>query len=154
VRVERVAARATFPLRQRVLRPHQTVDDLAQSGDDDPDSGHFAAIDAAGEIVGTASVYREPPPWSPGATEAWRLRGMATAEGQRSQGIGGDVLAAVIAHVRSAGGGVLWCNARVPAVTFYRRAGFVTRGQPWDEPAIGPHVAMYRTVDAIPEAAR
>jgi len=28
----------------------------------------------------------------------------------------------------------------------YERAGFVTRGEPWDDPEIGPHVAMWRTV--------
>jgi predicted GNAT family N-acyltransferase len=75
---------------------------------------------------------------------------MATAEGRRSQGIGQAVLAAAIAHVCSSGGGLLWCNARVPAVTFYRRAGFTTRGEPWDEPDIGPHVVMYRVVATTP----
>ena len=67
---------------------------------------------------------------------------MATAEDRRSRGLGGAVLAAAITHVRDHGGGWLWCNARLPAVAFYRRAGLVTRGDRWEEPLIGPHIAM------------
>jgi predicted GNAT family N-acyltransferase len=44
--------------------------------------------------------------------------------------------------VRERGGGLLWCNARVPAVAFYERAGFNTRGEVWNDPQIGPHIAM------------
>ena len=72
---------------------------------------------------------------------------MATAEGRRNQGIGTALLAEVIGHVRDRGGGLLWCNARMPALSFYRRAGFATRGEPWVDPDIGPHVAIERTVD-------
>ena len=97
-------------------------------------------------VKGTASVRREAPPWAPDQSDAWRLRGMATSEGHRGRGIGGEVLAAVIAHVAGHSGGLLWCNARLPAVDFYRRAGFETRGEAWEEPDIGPHVAMARVV--------
>jgi GNAT superfamily N-acetyltransferase len=147
VRVERVAPAVTFPLRQRVLRPHQTVEQMALPGDEAPDSAHFAAVETEGSpdsrvVVGTASVRREAPPWPTAGGPAWRLRGMATAEGRRGEGIGADVLAAVIEHVRAHGGGLLWCNARLPAVEFYRRAGLVTRGESWVEPIIGPHIAM------------
>jgi GNAT superfamily N-acetyltransferase len=142
VRVAQVAAKVTFALRQQVLRPHETVAQMALSGDDHPDAGHFAARAADGSVVGTATVRREAPPWAADAPDAWRLRGMATAEGWRGYGIGGRILAAIVDHVSSRGGGLLWCNARVPAVAFYRRAGLETRGEEWDEPHIGPHVAM------------
>jgi GNAT superfamily N-acetyltransferase len=141
VRIEPVAAALTFPLRQQVLRPHETVEQMALPGDDAGDSAHLAAYDGV-DIVGTASVRREAPPWPTDGGPTWRLRGMATADGRRGQGIGGAVLAAVFDHVRAHGGGLLWCNARIPAVPFYRRAGFVTHGESWDEAFIGPHIAM------------
>jgi predicted GNAT family N-acyltransferase len=71
---------------------------------------------------------------------------MATADGRRSEGIGAAVLAVVIAHVASHGGGLLWCNARLPAVEFYGRAGFLTKGETWADPDIGPHIVMSRDV--------
>jgi GNAT superfamily N-acetyltransferase len=140
VQVQRVDAAVTRPLRQRVLRPHETLEQLVLPGDDDPDSAHFAVLEGD-EVLATGSVRREPPPW-PVDGPAWRLRGMATAEDRRGGGLGGAVLAAAMAHVRDHGGGWLWCNARLPAVAFYRRAGLVTRGDPWEEPRIGPHIAM------------
>jgi GNAT superfamily N-acetyltransferase len=145
VRVERVGAAETLALRQRVLRPHETIEQLSLPGDDDPDTGNFVALDGD-EVVGTASVRREAPPWAPDLESSWRLRGMATAESRRSQGVGTAVLDAVVEHVHSHGGGHLWCNARTPAVAFYRRSGFLTRGESWDEPMIGPHIAMERAV--------
>jgi len=150
VRIERVAAEVTWPLRQRVLRPHERLDQLALPGDDDPEAAHFAALDGA-EVVGTASVRPEPPPWHAGPGRSWRLRGMATAEDHRSQGIGGAAVRAVIDHVGRHGGGLLWCNARTPATAFYDRVGFVTRGEAWTDPVIGPHIVMERTVDALHE---
>ena len=145
--VQQVAAATTFPLRQQVLRPHQSVADMALAGDDDPRSGHFAAS-FDGRVVGTASVRPEPPPWTSEHEPAWRLRGMATAPPFRSQGVGAALLGAVLRHVVGHGGGLVWCNARTPATAFYARHGFALRGEPWEDPDIGPHVQMWRTVTA------
>jgi GNAT superfamily N-acetyltransferase len=136
-----------------VLRPHQTLEQLRAPDDSAPGTGNYAAF-VDGEVVGTASVRREAPPWAPSEHDAWRLRGMATHEGWRSRGVGSRVLDAIVGHVRAGGGGLLWCNARVPAVPFYERAGFVTRGAAWEEPDIGPHIAMERVVErsAAPQA--
>ena len=150
VRVERVAGPETFALRQRVLRPHQTVEDMALAGDDAPEAGHFLARAGDGAVVATATVRREPPPWDPEHPRAWRLRGMATDDAVRGQGIGSLVMAAVVGHVEGHGGGLLWCSARLPAVGFYTRAGLAVRGEPWEEDPIGPHVAMWREVRSRP----
>lgn len=140
--VRQVPAEVTYPLRQRVLRPHQAVADLRLDGDDDPDTASLAAVDGTGMVLGTATVRRERCPWLPGRTDAWRLRGMATAPEHQGSGIGTQVLAACIAHIARIGGGLLWCNARTPARAFYERAGFTVHGQEWVDPVIGPHVQM------------
>jgi GNAT superfamily N-acetyltransferase len=150
VTVRRVAPEATYDLRHRVLRLHEAPEDLRLAADDDPRAGFFAAQTDDGTIVGTAAVFPESPPWDADATGAWRLRGMATEERWRSRGIGGDVLEAVVEHVQASGGRLLWCNARLAAVPFYERAGFVRVGEQWDEPFIGPHVAMQRTLGKGP----
>jgi len=173
MRFERVTGATTLGLRQRVLRPHQRLDEVVFPGDSDPDTAHVAALADDGEVIGVGTVGRQPsprsalppapggdawparrespppgdPPPAPGGRTDWRIRGMATAEAFRSQGIGRAVLDALLAHVGDRGGGLVWCNARIPAVGFYRRAGFVTRGEPWEEPDIGPHIVMERWVD-------
>lgn len=151
VTVRAVPAAVTLPLRQQVLRPHQTVDDLREPDDDTPDSASFAAVDdVSGEVVGTGVVSRRPVPGDGGDDSdggadggaAWQVRAMAVAPGQQGRGIGRAVLDALLAHVDAAGGGTVWCNARVPAVAFYERAGFAVVGEPFELPHIGPHVVM------------
>jgi len=142
--VRRVTAAETFPLRQRVLRPHETADELSALAADG-DVVHLAAIED-GTVVGTAVVMREAAPWAQFDEVSWRLRGMATAEDKRGRGIGAAVLSAVIEHVAARGGGRLWCSARTSARSFYERAGFVSRGDMWDEPKLGPHIMMERPV--------
>jgi GNAT superfamily N-acetyltransferase len=135
--VREVAPADTAALRRAVLRGGRPV---PLPGDDQP-AFHVGAFDE-GRLVATGNVRRDPAPWAP-AEPAWRLRGMATDAAYRGQGAGALVLAALLGHCRDAGGGVLWCNARTPAQRFYERAGLVPRGEPWDDPEIGPHVVMW-----------
>jgi ribosomal protein S18 acetylase RimI-like enzyme len=151
--VTRVDLDDTLALRQAVLRPHQTIDEVGLPGDDDPSTAAFAAVDAAGELVSVARVTLESAPFPTGdlisaGTSEWRLRGMATQPDARNRGVGSAVLQAIVAHVGTQGGGLLWCKARVPAVGLYRRAGFTTYGDEWIDPDIGPHIVMWRRVAA------
>jgi GNAT superfamily N-acetyltransferase len=153
VDVGRCTPGAVLPLRHAVLRPHQSrAEDVVFEGDHKPGSAHFCARDAAGMTVCVASVYPEAPPWQepvvPVTAGSWRLRGMATAPEWRGRGVGSAVLRAVVSHVAAGGGGLFWCNARLGAVAFYTRAGMVTVDGPWEEPFIGPHIAMFMLVEA------
>jgi len=141
IEVRRVSADETAELRREVLRGGRPV---ALPGDDDPTVFHVGAYDGD-LLVGTGNVRGEPAPWEP-AVPAWRLRGMATRPERRGEGIGFLVLAALVDHCRTQGGGELWCNARTPARSFYERAGFTTVGEDWVDPEIGPHVRMRRDV--------
>jgi GNAT superfamily N-acetyltransferase len=157
--VERIPATASYPLRHAVLRPHQDLDSVAWSGDDEPATATFGAIEeTTGAVVGVATVFPEPAPFDPAVagfssscpkleSATWRLRGMATSPGLQGRGIGMMVIGAVIGHVADQGGRLLWCNARVSAIGFYERAGFTCFGQPWELPTIGPHVVMWRRVE-------
>lgn len=172
--VERVPLAETLHLRWRVLRPHQRFEDVTLQGDQDPDTAFYVARDTASrDVLATASVQREAPPWTPHArhgrdhagpdsplevpavarlaagseaANAWRLRAMATADGFRGQGLGRLVLDAIVDHVDAVGGGLLWCGARLRAVPFYERAGFTMLGDFYEEPDIGTHVLMWRIV--------
>ena len=127
----------TVELRRQVLRGGRPV---ALPGDADP-AFHLGVYEN-GLLLGTGNVRVDPAPWDPDRP-AWRLRGMATAPEHRGRGVGALVLEGLIRHARAQGGGVLWCNARTPAQAFYARAGLVTRGDPWEDPEIGPHVVMW-----------
>jgi GNAT superfamily N-acetyltransferase len=146
VTVERVLPAETYPLRQRVLRPGQPVQSVRFPVDDDPATAAFAARGPDGTVIGSTIVYPEPCPWARDRPGAWRLRGMATEPGRRDHGIGARVLAAALDHIVGQDGRLVWCNARTPAQRFYERAGFVTHGDGWLDPDLGPHVAMWRSL--------
>jgi L-Ala-D/L-Glu epimerase len=138
--VQQVACNAIKPVRQAVLRPYLTVEECNLPSDELPETTHFAAV-VDGAIVSIASIYHEPPSGS-SRSDSWRLRGMATLPAFRGAGHGAACLNACIEHVRKAGGGHIWCNARTPAVPFYERYGFRTIGEEFDIPDIGPHFVM------------
>ena len=150
LRVELVPAESTLPLRQRVLRPHQRVEDVVVPGEREPGAAHVAALTGDGAVVATAVLVREPFAGAPDRTDVWRLRGMATADSLRGQGVGGRVMRYALGQVALHGGGLVWASVRVPARRFYEREGFAGVGDVWTDPATGPHVTMWREV-RVPE---
>jgi GNAT superfamily N-acetyltransferase len=118
------------PLRMEVLRRGRPPGSSVYVGDDDPAARHVAVF-AGDDVFSVGSVFPDTAPWAPARRDAWRVRGMATREGRRGRGLGHSVLSALIEHARANGGRFIWCEARIGAIPFYERAGFVTEGQPF-----------------------
>lgn len=150
--VRRLPIERTLELRRAVLRPHLPEHEPYVTPDDHlPTTIAFGAVTPEDLVICVARLTPEVPPFQYGGAPdrcagSWRLRGMATSFACRGLGVGSAVMAALIAHVGQAGGGVLWCNARVAAVSFYERSGLRRWGGEWQEPEIGPHVVMWREV--------
>ena len=68
---------------------------------------------------------------------------MAVLQPMRGEGTGRAVLDALMAHSRARGDREVLLHAQMSALPFYLRAGFVTRGDPFDEAGIA-HVEMVR----------
>jgi predicted GNAT family N-acyltransferase len=137
---------ATKDLRRAVLRPTWPVGS-PMHGDENPDAVHFAAVEDDGAIVGTCLILPRPFPPRPEQTGAWQLRGMATAPGRRSQGIGARIMAAAVAEAKRRGGRLIWCDARTTAVPFYQAQGFVAEGAEFLHEESGiPHYQMWRMI--------
>jgi GNAT superfamily N-acetyltransferase len=126
---------ATRPLRQAVLRPHESLEALAAH---EP-PGTFAL----GARDGTAlvAVGLIAPDGEPGG---WRIRGMATEPAARGAGAGSAILRRLVEHAERQGARRVWCNARVAARTLYERAGLTAVSEEFEIESIGPHVVMER----------
>lgn len=145
--VRRVPVERTRALRKAVLRPYLPAEDPYVMPDDHlPTTIAFGAITPEDELVGVARITPEPPPFDTSYERGWRLRGMATAPEVRNLGVGSAVLAGLVEHIAAAGGGILWCNARVTARGLYERGGMQQWGETWEDPHIGPHVVMWRHI--------
>ncbi len=138
--IKRIRSHDTFPLRQKVLRPQQTVESCRYPLDDVEGSAHFGYFQD-GKLVSIGSVYLETR--SGGTERSWRLRGMATDPSCQGRGLGSEVLSACLEYVENQKGSELWCNARTTAAQFYFKHGFLNlTPMPFELPGIGPHYVM------------
>ena len=126
-----------LPLREAVLirgtgRPSQFP------GDTDTTTVHFGA-DLGGTIVCCATFLVSELEGRP----AYQLRGMATETSVRGRGIGARLLAFAEEYLMTRSRTrILWCNARLQAVPFYKRQGWDMMSDEFDVPNVGPHVKM------------
>lgn len=129
-------------LRHAELRPGLARDAAHFDGDDETATRHFAAFLSDDPFpAGCASFMARP--WHD--EPAYQLRGMATRATLVRRGIGAALLRfAGPAVCTDSGVRLLWCNARVAAVPFYRRVGWEIASDVFDIPTVGPHHAMIR----------
>jgi predicted GNAT family N-acyltransferase len=138
-----IKAQETYPLRQRVLRPHQGIESCVWPGDTDPGVFHLAVL-LNGKQVCIASFYPEK---HPGFTEPvqYRLRGMATHEDYRGKNFGKELMQHAMQSLRTTNPQtLLWCNARTLAAGFYKKMNFEQLGEEFNITGVGPHVVMYK----------
>jgi GNAT superfamily N-acetyltransferase len=130
-------------LRHRELRAGHPREAAVFEGDTEPTTRHWGAFDAdSGACVGCATLVARPF----GADPALQLRGMATRADLTRRGIGAALLALVHA---AAGDRLLWCNARLRAVAFYRRLGWEVVSDVFDIPDVGLHRVMVRRLGSF-----
>jgi len=142
IEIQFITASETWPLRLKVLRPHQTLQDCVYPQDEWPTTFHVGAI-KSGHVVGIATFHEESCPTLK-ATKPYRLRGMATDSSFHGQGIGRKVLEKGIQEIRRRGSDLLWCNAREVAFPFYEKLGLEFQGPLFDLPTLGPHKIMFK----------
>ena len=139
--IRRADVAEILDLRHRILRAGLPWETASFEGDDAATTLHFAA-ESDGKIVGCATIMLNE--WQGEA--AWQVRGMAVDESSRGTGIGRCLLDAIDAagEVR-----LLWCNARTPAVDFYKRSGWQVVSEVFDIPTAGPHVKMIKQLPPL-----
>ena len=102
----------------------------------DASAVHAVAYNALGRPLGTGRLLAP----QPGTGKIGR---MAVSAGLRGAGVGRAVLDALLAQARQRGDREVLLHAQASAVGFYRRAGFVARGAPFEEAGIA-HQEMVR----------
>ncbi|MGZ5278499.1 MAG: GNAT family N-acetyltransferase [Pseudobdellovibrionaceae bacterium] len=140
--IQLISAAETWPLRHKILRPHQDLQSSIFPQDEWPTTFHVGAR-SKGQIVGVATFHEEVFPQIP-AQMPYRLRGMATDVSFHGQGVGRLVLEKGIQELKIRGCDLLWCNARKIAFPFYEKLGLTYLEPMFDIPTLGPHKVMYK----------
>lgn len=148
--VRPIEAEQACIVRAEVLRPHWTPMQCSWPMDNDPRTLHLGGyIDD--ELAGVASFIAEPHGDLPHELEIepeslMKLRGMATRAKYQGSGVGSAVLVHGMEELQRRGLSHLWCNARKTAVPFYRKHGWVTWGDEFDNPPVGQHIVMWKSL--------
>jgi len=131
----------TLPLRNTLLREGKLTLDECRFPTDNTEGNFHLGYYIKGELVCIASFA--PQKYGAFTGTGYQLRGMATVEKYRGQGIGNQLINFALIYLRGQKANYVWCNARKKAVKFYQSVGFEVISPEFEVPGIGPHYAMY-----------
>jgi GNAT superfamily N-acetyltransferase len=148
--MRRVELADVIDLRHQVLREGLPREEAVFEGDAGPTARHYAAVELSpgtgGRVRTVCCATFHLNAWA-GET-AWQLRGMATAPDLRGRGVGRALMEWAEQDLRQAAPvRLLWCNARVPALSFYLAQGWEIRSEIFDIPTAGPHHKLTKRLD-------
>jgi GNAT superfamily N-acetyltransferase len=140
--VRQAALEEIVDLRWAVLRQGLPREEAVFAGDEDESTLHMAAFHG-GQAVGCATLHLSRLDDLP----AWQLRGMAVRPDFQRRGVGRRLLEGLDALLARDGLTLrLWCNAREPAVGFYRGMGWMVFSERFHIETAGPHFRMSRGI--------
>ena len=145
VNISKVDAKKVRPLRHSELRKGQDFSTTSYLEDYEVDTFHMACI-VDEKIVTCASFYPEKS-IKIISDNAYRLRGMATASNFQRKGYATDLMNESFKELKNRDCDMVWCNARLVAVDFYKSSGFKITGEIFDIAEIGPHYYMYKEIN-------
>lgn len=146
MKVLRINASDTYPIRQQVLIPDHDLKKAKFEFDDDEDISFHLGAFKDHKLVSVASFY-----YDRNTTFAdqhqYQLRGMATLPEFQGQGLSSELLNMAFPIIKQNFCTLLWCNAKVTAIGYYQKVGFVIQDEkPFEIEGIGTHVLMYKKI--------
>jgi len=114
IHIEQIRADLTWRIRHEVLYPNMPFEQIRL--EEDGEGMHFGLF-AKNQLLSVVSLFR--------SNDSYQFRKFATVEAEQGNGYGSKLLAYIIDYVRFAHGKKLWCNARLSAIAFYKKFGFV-----------------------------
>ena len=141
IEIQAIATEETFAIRKEELRKNVSLSH-EMAGDEDPDTLHLG-IFVNNDLAGIVSLMRASMPSFKDSPQ-YQIRGMATSSPYQGKGFGKRLLKEAEKRLKARGVELVWCNARVVAVDFYLKMGYVVHGSVFELPEIGPHYKMYK----------
>ena len=144
VNISKVDSKKVRPLRYSELRKGQDFSTTSYLEDYEVDTFHMACV-VDDKTVTCATFYPERSTKIK-SENAYRLRGMATDSRFKRKGYASNLMAESFKELKKRDCDMVWCNARLVAVDFYKSVGFKITGELFDIEGIGPHYYMYKEI--------
>ncbi len=143
--IREIPAVETYTVRHPVLRTGKPIETCRFTGDEFPDTHHFGIFEGD-RLAGIVSLFNSKNPIFPVKNQN-QLRGMAVLETHRKKGYGEKLVIHAEEFARRSGIGLIWFNARVAAIPFYQKLGYMITGDPFYISDIGEHYVMFKELE-------
>ena len=144
ISIKQINAKGTYPVRHPVLRAGRPIEDCEFSGDDLETTIHLGLY-LDNTLAGVATFLKQDNTIF-NTTLQYQLRGMAVLKKHQGKRLGEALLKHGETLLKKKGATLLWFNARVIAVPFYKRNGYTIIGDSFEIPKVGTHFVMYKTL--------
>jgi predicted GNAT family N-acyltransferase len=144
VNISKVDAEEVRPLRHSELRKGEDFSTTSYLKDYEQSTFHIACI--VDEIIVTCASFYSEKSTKIKSNNAYRLRGMATDFNFQRKGYATKLMKESFIQLKEIESDLLWCNARLTAVDFYKSLGFKITGNLFDIEKIGSHYYMYKEI--------
>jgi GNAT superfamily N-acetyltransferase len=140
--IKKIKASETFEVRHPVLRKGKPIESCHFEGDDLLTTLHCGLFEDE-KLLGVISVFENDNPLFDIKNQA-QIRGMAILENYQGKGFGKLLVTHCEKKLKLQNKSVIWFNARVNAVDFYKKMGYITIGNPFEIFDVGLHYVMYK----------
>ena len=140
--IRKITPQEAYAIRKDVLRENIPLTEK-MVGDFDVSTFHLGVF-VKNELACVATFMQHSSEHFSGSQ--YRLRGMATSKKYQGKGLGKEILEKASDLLQEKDVSILWCNARVIAIPFYKKCGFEIIGNEFDVHLVGPHFVMYKTL--------
>ena len=127
-----------------MLRQGRPLNDCIFNGDEDKSTVHLGAF-IANQLVGVASAYRNTTPLFKDEN-AYQVRGVAVLSSQQRKGIGQELMRQMEHCLQQKKVPLVWLNARVVALDFYKALHYIQKGDAFEIEEIGTHYCFYKAL--------
>ena len=142
--IQAIEAASTHAVRHPVLRKGRPLESCIFDGDELASTLHLGAyLDE--KLVGVLSAYEKQHP-AFDEKNTYQVRGVAVLATHQTKGIGRLLMHSIERELSRKKVPLLWLNARLSAVPFYKNLGYKVEGGVFDLPLIGPHYCYYKTL--------
>ncbi|NRF39969.1 GNAT family N-acetyltransferase [Pedobacter foliorum] len=114
IQIEQIRPDLTWRVRHEVMYPDLPFDVIKLANDDD--GIHFGLF-AGNKLTSVVSLFNK--------GNIYQFRKFATLAESQGKGYGSLLLNHIINYVKTFDAVKLWCNARVSAIPFYNKFGFI-----------------------------
>ena len=142
--IKEITTAQTYLVRQPVLRPGKSIEFCYFDGDDLPTTKHYGFF-IKKKLVGVITLkFIKNNNFI--CEQQYQIRGMAVLENYQQKGIGAKLLKYAENIVVQNYGVLIWFNARITAINFYKTNNYITVGKPFEIFDIGEHYLMHKII--------